>query len=187
MEVLLVVSLISIINIALYNALVNGLRIWERSQRLVVEQDLAVFFDKIAQDLRNSFLYSRIKFNGNDHRFSFPTRVHILADPKSDSPIDQYISQLGRVEYYFDTIEKKIYRHQANYGQALSEEFSRPTALVNAVETVEFQYIYLTDNEEIVSREVLDIPPSGVDIEVHFSDSGVQKSVRKLIAVPIGS
>ena len=68
-EILLVLSLVSIISIALYKALRNGLQVWERSRYLVVEEDIAIFFDKITQDIKNSYFIQRLDLKGRKRIF----------------------------------------------------------------------------------------------------------------------
>ena len=141
-EVLLVVSLIAVIGAALYHTLSNGLKIWDRSQRFVIEEDILIFLDKIGQDVRNIFTYSQIGFEGKESYFAFPTTVRILADSKSDFTKGEYINQIGRVKYYFDKRKNRIGRKQANYSQALEGIFKENKVLCNSVTSLEFRYYY---------------------------------------------
>ncbi len=183
LEVLIVVSLIAMIALALYHSLTNGLRIWDKSRQLVVEEDVAIFFDKIRHDLDNTFWYSKIKFEGTEERCSFPTIVHVALDAERMS----YQDQLGNVEYYFDGLAKKIYRRQASYGEALNGEFGPPQILAKDISRVKFQYIYLTEDEAKYSEQVLEVMPAAIDIEVEFSDRDGRRSFHKVIDIPIGS
>lgn len=186
MEVLIVISLISMISVAIYGALSNGINVWEKSNQLVVEEDVAIFFDKIAVDLHNAFLYSKIQFEGNEFRFSFPTVVYTQADSMSGISQDKYVYQIGEVEYYFNLLDKNIYRRQANYSQALSEQFGPPQLLVNSVERLNFRYFYITDEGELLTDSVFEVLPAGIEIEVEFMDSEQNKIMRKIIDVPVG-
>ena len=186
MEMLIVVSLLSLIGLALYKSLANGIKVWERSQRLVKEEDVALFFEKLTQDLRNTYLYSRIKFEGNELGFSFPAYVKTLADARGHSPRGEYIEQMGRVEYAFDPNKDIIYKRQANYGQALDNHYQPEQVLVRSVERVKFNYFYWTKKEELYSQDVLDVPPSGVEVELEFSDKLGRRSMRKFIEIPVG-
>ena len=78
MEILIVVSLIAMMSVAIFNALSNGMKIWKRSQQMVIEEDIAVFFDKIAHDIRNAFVFSQFRFEGDELRFAFPTMVYLF-------------------------------------------------------------------------------------------------------------
>ena len=182
-EILIVVSLMAMISLALYNAFNNGLKIWKLSQRLVVEEDIAIFFDKISQDLRNAYLHSKITFDGTEQRFAFPTIVRVIAPANPTL----YQDQLGRVEYFYDAAERKLYRKQATYGQALGETFEDPQLIAKSIDQVRFRYIYLTQQEPKYSEQVLETIPSAVDVEVEFSDTKNRHLLHKLILIPIGS
>lgn len=186
-EILIVTSLLSLVSLAIYNSLANGIKVWERSRQVVVEEDVVIFFDKVAQDLRNTFFHSKINFKGTEFKFSFPTIVYTPADRRSGASEGEYIEQMGRVEYYYDFNEDTLYRHQANYSQALNERFGRPRALVTSVDRIKFRYYYRTDTDEIYTPEILDVLPSGVEIEVEFSDNQGQKIMKKFIDIPIES
>lgn len=184
-EILLVVVLSSMLSIAAYNLLLSGLRIWERAQRLVVEEDVVIFFDKITKDLQNTFYYSRIIATGNEQRFAFPSRVTTLADKKRGLSQGAYVEQIGQVEYYFDGATQSLYRRQANYAQALNGDFGEARVLVHGVDRLKFRYIYLTEDGEIFSDEVLDLLPSSVDVEIFLNKKSEEKLLKKLINIPL--
>ncbi|HSV43921.1 MAG TPA: hypothetical protein VLJ10_05135, partial [Candidatus Bathyarchaeia archaeon] len=71
-ELLLVASLLSLISVSLYQALSNGLRVWQYTRRLSVEEDVMIFLDKLSADLRNSFDYSLFFFDEGKNYVSFP-------------------------------------------------------------------------------------------------------------------
>ncbi len=187
MEILIVVSLIAMTSVAIYSALSNGLRVWERSQQLVIEEDVAIFFDKFSQDLRNAFRYSMFKFEGGQQRITFPTIIHMLADKRSGLPQKEYVDQPGKVEYYYDGLEDILYRRQANYSQALNGHFFKKRALIHGVEAVKFSYFYYAEGREIYSPDVLETYPSRVEVEVEFSDKQGKKKMNRFIDIPLGS
>ena len=187
MEILLVVSLIGIVSLAIYHALSNGIKVYQRHQRLVVEEDVVIFFEKLKQDVRQSFRYAKIPFKGDSYTFSFPTFVTTRADARSGLNPDRYIDQLGRVEYSYDLNDDTIYRRQANYSQALSNQYGEKQALVTSVRDLKFRYFYFTDKTEEYSPEVLETVPYGVEVEITFSDARGTRSLKKFIHLPIES
>ena len=187
MEVLIVVSIVAVVSLSLFNAFSNGLKVWRLSQQLVLEEDVAIFLDRLSQDLRNSFLYSKIYFEGDHYDFAFPTRVVTRIDfnKTPDNP-DDIEDQMGRVEYIFEPSRKLLVRRQANYSQALMKTFSDPRIMLEGVDRVEFKYIYLTEEKEIVSEQMLEILPASIKVEVDFSDQFGQRSIEKYIDLPLG-
>ena len=94
---------------------------------------------------------------------------------------------MGCVEYYFDILNKTICRRQARYGQAIDQKFDKEQILVRNVNELMISFVYPSSEGEEVVDAVSDIIPSGVDIEVAFSDSKGEREMRKFINIPIGS
>jgi len=185
-EMLIVCALVSMLGLVLYTSLVNGMKIWQRSQKLVVEEDVVIFFDKISRDMRNSFFHSEISVQGDADSFYFPTIVRVLADPKMELAQGEFCHQIGAVHYYFDSFEKKIYRRQGSYGQATQGKLGSSQALVDSVEDVSFEYLYFSEDKEVLSRAIHGFIPDAVKIEVEFSGTNDSHTLTKFIDIPIG-
>ncbi len=186
-EVLIAVVLMGVIGGVLHHSLSTGIKVWQNTQRMVIEEDISIFFDKISRDLKNSFFYSKIFLEGDTQRFAFPTIVLTPADKKSLQKNGQYIHQVGRAEYGLDVGNHQIYRRQANYSQAVNNTFSAPQVLVHSIDRLLFRYVYLTDNGEVLSEKLFETIPAGLEIEVEFSDNRGSRVMRKLIDIPVGS
>ena len=187
MEILIVISLVAMLSIALYHSVSQGIRIWEKSQRLVIEEDVVLFFDKLSQDLRNSFSYSSIPFEGHQFRLSFPALVQVSVEKPGRYDKKDYKEQIGKVEYSFDPNKDCVIKKQAGYGQALSEEFSLSQEVLKSVQMVQFRYVYLTAEGEYLSPDVLEVIPASVEVTVEFSDQLGKRELHKLIDIPVGS
>ncbi|VAW18715.1 hypothetical protein MNBD_BACTEROID05-1166 [hydrothermal vent metagenome] len=185
-EILLVVALIGILNVAIYYCLSSGLNVWKRSQGLVIEEDISIFFEKLTEDLRNKVRYSGIPTEGYEYKFSFPSVVYTLQDSQKKNSSDQFVNRLGRVEYYYDILDKGIYRRQANYGQALEGYYQPARKIVSSVRQLRFRYYYFTDDGEFWSDSVLDVFPLGVKVEVEMLEKGKKRKMSKFIEVPFG-
>ena len=185
-ELLLTVSIIAILSVALYKSLDNGLKVWKKGQNLVFEEDVVIFFEKMTQDLRNSFFYASIPFEGDETRLAFPTIVDVPKDKKA-GPAGGLIEQIGKVEYSFDAEQNIIYRKKANYSQALEGKFFEPQAVVHNVKDIKIEYAYLTKEGDVLSPKVLDFLPFAVVVEVQFLDNkGEGRLMEKIINVPVG-
>lgn len=180
LEMLLVVSILSIVSLILFHALSSGLNIWERSRKFILEEDIAIFFDKIGQDFRNSFVFSKMSFVGKEALVRFPTRIKIFR-----SPDKEIFEQIGEVEYYFDSQEKSLFRRQLSYGQALRGDPGQERLLLHPVESVRFVYYFLEGNGTVLKKATDLAMPRGVAVEVEFLDGRRKRSLRKLINLPI--
>lgn len=187
-EVLLVASLFSLIGVALYSTFSSALKIWDRSQRVVMEEDVTLFFDRIGEDLRNTFYHSRIHFLGKETRMSFATTVSTVADPHSSRREEELIDQIGRVEYYFDLTDKGLYRRQANYAQALREQYQEPRLMVAGIRDLKFRYYFVGESDLLLHQFVEQVIPISVEVVVVFEDeSGQRHEMRRFISIPVGA
>lgn len=185
-EVLLVVSIVSVISLALYNGLTTGIKVWERSRVVVKEEDIVIFFDKLTKDLHNSYFFSTIPFQGGESRLLFPTMVLTPADSSLELPEGELVEQLGQVEYYHDLLDDAIYRREYNYAQTLHYAQPQPRAIVEKVEGLKFRYMYVTPEGDIYTSDFLEAIPMGIEVEVQFSNAAGQRSLKKYIDIPIG-
>ncbi len=188
-EMLIVASLFSLISIAIYSSIVSGINVWSRIRTKVMEEDIALFFDKISFDINNTYFYSKIKPEGSRNRISFPCRVWVLADSKLGLPSGYYLRQLGKVEYFFDKGKRRLVKKIANYSQALRGEYGFTKVLLDHVVDVYFRYFYFQDNKEIetstIENERL---PSRIKVCVVVSlPCGERRTISRYIDVPIGS
>ncbi len=72
---LLVSAMFAVISLAVFNAFSNGFKLWARGQHVMVEGNMAIFLDRIAEDLRQTVIISGIPFKGTAHKFSFPAII----------------------------------------------------------------------------------------------------------------
>lgn len=182
MEILIVISIMGMLSLALYNALSIGIRVWKKSQEIHAEEDLAIFFDKLTQDLHNAYFYSKISFEGGTDYFAFPALVSVQRYDGEEG----YSDEMGKVEYRFDVAHHAIIRRQADYGQALKKIYGAPRVVSSQISRLSFQYLYRTDDGEKWSSQILDGVIAGIDVEVVLKDSLGERKIRKSIDMPLG-
>ncbi len=186
-EILLVVSLIAMIGLAIYSAFSTGLKVWERGKHFGIEEDIAIFFDHISEELRNSFRFSRIPFYGRSQRLAFVTIVKTLSGSKINAEEDSYISQIGKVEYEFDVLKDQFLKREADYGQAMQGKYSEKGVILKSIRNIEFKYYFLTRQGEWHSTQIVDQLPAVVTIEIEYADqSGEIQKITRMINIPLG-
>jgi len=183
-EITITVSLIAIVSLALYKSFSSGLRIWQKSRELVIEEDIAIFFDKFAQDLRNIYVNSTQYFTGDNSRVSFPAFVWMM-EMNSRGDTNEYKEQMGQVEYFLDYSDNELIRRSANYAQAHMDTFGAQRVLVTGVERISFTYYYLTDDGEIFSEQVLETIPAGIEVDITFKDNKGERNIKRYFSIPI--
>lgn len=186
-EVLLVATMFALVGTALYGAFSSAIKLWDRSQRMVMEENVTVFFDKISEDLRNTFYYAQIRFVGREESLSFATTVQVAADPRSSREHEKMIDQIGRVSYYFDLTDRSIYRRQDSYAQALSDDVNPARKMIDNVRSLRFRY-YFTGEEDIQEHDFTDdVIPFAIEVQVAFeTDRGQLQEMKRFIIIPTG-
>lgn len=185
-EVLLVTAIMSVLMLALYQALSNGLRVWEKSREFSIEEDLMIVFDKFSMDLRNSFDFSLFDFKGKSNNIIFSTIVHVPMGLKESEHVIIYTDQIGRVTYGFDLSNKAVYRQQANYGQSVEGDFGKKVFLAKPVNRISFRYFKRSKKGLVVRRLGKDQLPDAIEISIKYENSqGVSRILTRLVNVPL--
>jgi hypothetical protein len=173
MEILLVTSLIAITGVAVFGAFQNGLRLWAKGMKLSHEGDVAIWLDKAGEDFRSAFSFSNIAFKGTGLKVSFPCFV----------TTQDVSGQIGAVEYRFEPAEKKVYRRQAAYGQAIKGQWGPDQEMATGVEEFELRYYY---SGEARSHESAGSLPAGVGIRIRLAGSASDQELRRYFSIPTG-
>jgi len=135
-ELLIATSIIFLVAAAVYSAFSNGVNVWRRCNiNREVERDIAITLTKTARNLRNTFEFSGIPFEGTDEAVSFPALIEG--------------GEVGRVSYFFDDDKKALYKNELSYIELYGEPLDTDiqsyggTVLISDVVDWEFSYCYL--------------------------------------------
>ena len=116
-EVSFTVLLTALIALAVFGMLSAGIDLWGIIQRSQPEEDVAILFDKMGDELKNAFEFHGIPFEANGTFFSFPTMIRVRRGNETTAAI-------GVVQYIFRPSEHEVQRSQRSYG-----EFSRKASV----------------------------------------------------------
>lgn len=196
-EMLIVTAILSVVALAIYATLNNGIKIWQKVNRQLPEEDLNIFFDKFTLDIRNTFKFTGINFSGTIEKVEFPTLVNPVRDYGEsgkrydvsngvNSPGLQKRT-IGKVIYFYDDESKIISREQKDFSQVYSDEKGAIRESLRNVRALKFQY-YLYDEQKKEclwqdewSKEGL---PLAVKMELEFDDGAEIKKFTKTVAIP---
>ena len=185
-EIMLVTAIFAALSAAIFTCLSNGIKLWDRGRQLMAQEDTVVFLDRLSSDLRNTFSHSKLSFVGGEYTLAFPTVVWTRADRVSVRAYEGIVDQIGRVSYAYDPEKGTVVRRQANYSQALQEEWGSDEVVVPAVKSLRFHYFYTASKDPHMSVDEGDAIPSGVEVELDFSSGKEEKVFKRYIAVPAG-
>jgi len=186
-EMILVVSLIAMIGLSLFQALNNGLKIWQRSQQTTHDEDVIIFLQQLGFDLRNTVRYSLIKPEWQPESISWAAVMTTRMDRHISGQRIDYTQQIGRVEYYFDKGQHAIMRRQANYSQALKEKYGPAQQLVADVRQVRFSLTFAKQKNKDFLDSQEPLIPAALRIEFEIMEpNGHKRYIQRLYNIPLG-
>lgn len=132
MELLVVVSILSVISLAVYSSMAGGVNIWKRVNATAGESRLILVWEKMQKDLRNTFDFRKIGFGGNGNEIYFPGLVSVKGE---DEAIHQ---EIGRVRYYFD--KSRLCREEMTYVDLIKDVKIECGEEISDVKQAAFEY-----------------------------------------------
>ncbi len=186
-ELFIATSIIFLVAGAVYSAFSNGVNVWRRCTiNREVERDIAINLTKIARSIRNTFEFSNIPFEGTDEAISFPA---IVSE-----------DEVGRMTYFFDDSENKLYKNERTYIELYGVDPNSEidsfggTVFISDVSDWKFTYCYL-DNatgeykwKDSWKKEEQDSIPRAVKIEFSLNKyENETLDFTKTVFIPIGT
>lgn len=185
-EVLLIASMFAVISLSVFNAFSNGFKLWAKGEQVLVDGNVNIFLDKMAEDVRGVVKISGIPFKGEGTEVSFPAIILAPTDIHSSRALELSGDQMGAIRYSFDPMEKKVYRSQATYGQALKTQWSAPIEVASQIEDISLRYYFTADRGLNVKEEMDEGIPMGIMIDVQFMMDNQVHHMRRFLLIPVG-
>lgn len=134
-ETLIAVSMMAVIGLAVFAVFSSSIKIWHRLNNVLVEEDVSITLATLGRDLRNSFVFSSVPFEGSGEKLVFATIIYNI--DKKDLK-----ESIGKVEYYLDKKTGELRRQQYNYSQICKRENIQGRALLKNLNNLHFYYYY---------------------------------------------
>ena len=182
-EMIIVMGMLSVIGVAIFTTLSNGINIWNRLNQAVTQEDINIFFDRFSSQLRNALNFSTIEFKGDKHEISFAS---IVTTPEK---VQSQNTGIGQVTYTYNKSKKTITRQVKNYSQLHKRHKGLQQELLGNIHFFEFNYYSYNKKlkeyfwqDEWWRQEGL---PLSVRIELEFQDDKEYKNIIRTIDIPI--
>jgi prepilin-type N-terminal cleavage/methylation domain-containing protein len=178
-ELVMVIAMTSIISLALYSTFSSGIKIWQKVNTVIPNEDLSIFFDKFTTDLRNSLKFTGIKFSGTDTNVGFATLVNSLT---------MNMRTVGEVIYRYDSNKETLVRSLRDFSQVYTNDEGSSQQLSKNIKSLKFlYYTFDTERKEYVWQEDwLDGEfPLAVRIELDFYDGAKINNFTKTVSIPV--
>lgn len=180
-EMLMVTGIIFVVSLAIYATFNNGIKIWQRVNTQLPEEDLNIFFDKFSLDAKNAFRFTGINFSCRTDKAEFPTLVNSLRLQKKT---------VGKIIYAYEPQNQTLNRYQMDFAAIYSEDqnATRQQSLKH-VKSLRFQYyFYDTERKEYLwSDERLNEGlPLAIKLELELDNGRETKIFAKTVSIPTG-
>ena len=138
-ELIVAVTIFSIIAVSIYSVFRAGISIWRRTSPLIeASQSFRFFFDTITKDLKNSVPYVKkgVNFEGGNQKISF---MAVVGMSGQDIPFHM---ELAKVIYYFDRAKGTVIRAVATRTEGFNEDHAKGMDILNGIEEKDFSFNY---------------------------------------------
>lgn len=194
MEVLLAVTLFTIIISSSYGIFRVGMQIWKRAQgRSVVERKALFALERMGQDLRQALRTSKEKYKGegNGTSFSLPSLI-----PIRTGKIE--MTQYGFIRYRYDSSHKELCRSEISATDLYRQKESICKPIANHIQFLRFRYLVYDGVGESYSwydewekKEKEEVPLAveiQMDLEATLKGEKLPhpRTLRKKILIPVG-
>ncbi|MFH1094238.1 MAG: type II secretion system protein GspJ [Candidatus Omnitrophota bacterium] len=189
-ELLLATVMISILSIALYGVLSNGITIWQKVNQETPQIDINIFAQKLETELRNCVYFKKIPFTGQGNMLSFPSLVNTAVGENGFS------QGIGEVTYSFDEQEKAIKREYTDYSFLNSLKSPEQRVLVNNIQELRFAYYFFSKDKQQFFwsdswpppdvKEYLSIYPQAIKLTMVLDMGRTTQTRTKTLNIPAG-
>lgn len=180
-EMLIVIVMLSVISLAIYASLSNGVKIWQRIYaKQAIEEDMDIFWDRFTHDLKNTVSFLPINFFGEKDTLSFATIVNSRELQKTT---------VGKVSYAFNQQAGIINRKQADFSRVFEGREPEVTHSLKDIKSLKFQYYYYhNENKEYLWQDEADKDlPLAVRVECEYVDGPNSDTFVRTVSIPIAA
>jgi len=189
-ELSIAAVMMAVIAIVLYMMLSNGIKVWQLVNQDSPRIDMNLFFERIDEELKNSFQYSEIEFTGSKKSISFAALVKVQDSPQGFNRL------IANVNYAYDPEQGLLTRQQIDYPQLYAMAKPMPRTLMETVESLSFKYYFYDEPKKSFfwldqwpPSEASDLDvglPLAVRIEISFKEAENTESCVQTFKIPSG-
>lgn len=193
-ELLVSITIFALAGVAVYTVLANGITVWRRgSKDRTYLRKVRLTTESMARDLRNTFKFSGIVFEGGEDFIVFPALILKKPDSTLDENEDCY--KVGRVAYFYNKKRKALCKERKSLSEVYQQEgeIGKGKVLFEQLRKLEFSYCYLdnaTGNykwKDEWKKEEQDTIPVAIKLKMVFKKEIDREDFEKTIFIPIGT
>jgi len=178
-ELIISGAIIFLVSITVYSVFAGGINVWKKANQASSSgHHLRLVTEKLSGQLRNTFRFSSIPFEGTEDSIAFAALID---------------NQVSRISYFLNE-ENVFCRRLQSYPEVFKKgESGKYDLLLPGVLGLKFGYCYL-DNatgdykwKDKWVKEEQDSIPQAVKIELVFKKDSQESKFTKTIFIPIGT
>lgn len=180
-ELLIVTAVLSVILLAICAHMESGLKLWRRANQKDARQDTVVFLERFTGDLRNSFKFKGIDFNGEIKKVGLPA---ILYSPRLKSKC------VGEISYVYEKDKEYLYRLKKDYSDICNDgDGAVSGGLKNVASAAFFYYYYDKENKEFIWKDasLKESMPLAVRLEFKIKYDDQTETITRTVSIPAAS
>ena len=184
-ELLVAITIFSIIAVSIYSTLNAGIRVWLKGNSIIRDnQALRVFFDSISSDLRNLTAYSGIRGEWGQGSVTFPAAINVAYG-------NTMRAELAKVTYALDDSNGGLTRICVTGKEGFDSQYAEGQADFGVLRNLSFEYGYksATTEGECEWRDnwgKADRIPRLVKIKVGLQGRAESNLFEKIVVIPMG-
>ncbi len=186
-EVIVAVTIMSVICLGIYTTFVQGLKLWKRSTGIAPEIDTEIIYEKISHDVRNA-AGRQVGFQGDKKGFRFLVGQGL---PVENSEVNKTLYEPAFIKYVYDTQEKKMFRHVESLRNYLfSAGKENREQVIGEGMTAKFEYYHIDKERKAFQwkdfwREEKCMPEA-VRLSLSYDDASKINRYARIIHIPAG-
>lgn len=202
-ELLISITIFALAGTAVYSVFASGMVAWRRGNKdKTYTRKIRLATELMARDLKNTFDFSEIPFEGEESSVRFAALISNELDLGDES--SKKYNEVGRVAYFFDKEKKTLCKEEKNFPDIIQdkeesfdiqkkEEDAKVKVLFEHLSGLEFSYCYLdnaTGNykwKDDWKKEEQDSIPVAVRIKIELKKEMNQEDFERLVFIPIGT
>lgn len=197
-ELIVSITIFALAGTAVLAVLTNGITAWRRGNKdRTYLRKIRLVTESMARDLRNTFKFSGIAFEGEEDSVIFPVLISSEPDsnPGEDETGHETGHEVGRVVYFYDKKRKVMCKEEKTFSEVYQQEgeVGKGKVLFEHLRKLEFSYCYL-DNatgdykwKDDWKKEEQDSIPVGVKTKMIFEKKIGLEDFERTIFIPIGT
>ena len=193
-ELLISITIFALVGTAVYSVFASGIIAWRRGNKdKTYVRKIRLAAESMAGDLRNTFEFSKIAFEGREDSVRFAALILSEPDPERGESESYY--EVGRVAYFHNKRKKTLCKEEKNFPAVSQEEeeSDKVKVLLRHLRKLEFSYCYL-DNvtgrykwKDDWRKEEQDSIPLAVRVKMIFKKEVNQRDFEKMVFIPAGT